>query len=519
MRYFLALSLSCALSWAQDYVVMKVDGRKVECAILEENEDGLKVRIEGKRYTVPKSALREWKRAPRPEAHAGHVHEEAGPDKLYWKDGTADSCEILSTEGDKLKVRAEGKIVEIPKSEVERWEQADRSALPAGLKGKINSLVKKLAQQRTDSNPIDYRGLTEQLSSLLKRKGAADYAVVLLRRGPVEARGRVALALARARVRKAGRDVFALVRSYAPADVPTPLIEAVGRFGGDEGAKVLIELFPGLTAFKKQAAIGALGHTGSKWATRFLMTVMDGDDPRARGAAKVALIQLGKKDETVARAIADKAGESENPAEWIRTLTYLGDRSNLAIIRGALRSSDAEAQRAAAEALGYYKDRRSVGGLLELLKDRERPSPLRVQCAISLRSIGDDRVIDELIALLGKPGEDRRVRQAVHGALKALTGEDLPANVSVWAGARTRDPYRARVSPASATGGPSVPDRVVLPLESRPAGPPPENLKVGIGEFWKELTVLGALAAGAFVVYLRRRAVRRSVAASRKKVR
>ena len=96
-----------------------------------------------------------------------------------------------------------------------------------------------------------------------------------------------------------------------------------------------------------------------------------------------------------------------------------GTSQRIAALTAALRDSDAEVRRAAANSLGQLEDKRAVPGLISALRDDD--AQVRREAAWALGELGDKRALDGLATALKDP--DAEVRHKAAWALGELNDE------------------------------------------------------------------------------------------------
>jgi HEAT repeat protein len=189
---------------------------------------------------------------------------------------------------------------------------------------------------------------------------------------------------------------------------------------GDEVATRLRAALGQENARMRAAAAQALGKIRDPQATPALIALLADEDGAARRAAQWALRETtGEKRITTA---AEWHGWLEAESAWWRE----EGQGWLAALDPAESTRLTEAMRELlAHPFGRDQTADALAGALAELD----PAAQLVACD-TLARLGSRRAVPALIELLFEPGEE--LRNAVWAALRALTGEDLPAEPQLW---------------------------------------------------------------------------------------
>jgi hypothetical protein len=109
------------------------------------------------------------------------------------------------------------------------------------------------------------------------------------------------------------------------------------------------------------------------------------------------------------------------------TLIFLGKDAVPSLMKAAA-DEDLEIRRRVAKILGDIKDPRE--GLLEVLKNREKPFETRADAAWALGKVGDRSAVEPLIVTLGEKDADLRVQAS--RALARITSKNFGESSSEW---------------------------------------------------------------------------------------
>jgi HEAT repeat protein len=284
----------------------------------------------------------------------------------------------------------------------------------------VDALIAKL----DDPVPLVRRRAAEALGLLRDRSAAGPLARALLdadagvRAQAAEALGRTRSVRALAPLTAALADPEAAVRLKAVA--------ALDALGDSEAAAALgRRLSADPDEGVRLAAVQALAGLGGE-ARRLLLEALQGPgQPRAVVLRINELLGPGARGPLVDAHLANLArpprdGLWRSVVRWVRP----GGRKVDA------RADDLEVRKRhhAAESLGELRDRRAVGPLLLVLKDRGEESEVRAAAAEALGKLGDLRAVAELLRAATDRKEKWSVREQARAALLQL-GAPAPAKL------------------------------------------------------------------------------------------
>ncbi len=181
------------------------------------------------------------------------------------------------------------------------------------------------------------------------------------------------------------------------------------------------------------AAVDALNAIGTKEAMRLLLQMArDDGDHQVRAEALTVLSRRRIKEAMLLLAEALRADDTELATAAAFGLVYYGEQGR-GILREALRSNNPTTRQIAARALASVGDRAGVSELTKRLSP-DLPEDQRIALLQALAKSGDQKALDELLALLGsdRPLTRLRARAALFGVgglavpalLRALESDD-----------------------------------------------------------------------------------------------
>lgn len=204
-------------------------------------------------------------------------------------------------------------------------------------------------------------------------------------------------------------DPRAIVRAAA--------LESLGRIGGRDAARVLVDHLHRVDRPHYEDVLLALGTTGDEASVNEIARFLSDQDPFVRRAATVALVRLGGASVGVfrERLRLDDAGER---CEAARALAWTGARSDIDSLRVVARTDESVLVRTCAlGAAGRLGDEAAIPELVEQL--RGGTIQARELAADALALVGDPSVVAPLAdALTDFPIE----RDHPNAALRALIG-------------------------------------------------------------------------------------------------
>ena len=240
----------------------------------------------------------------------------------------------------------------------------------------------------------------------------------------------------------------------------------VDRAAADLGARA---------AWRRGRAATLLGSTGSRAHTAELTALLADRDPEVRCAAARALGKSGEPSAVTSLLEALSATRPLPAGVSGMAVLDLGT-SALPALRTALDSGAPAAQSLAAELLGLHGDLSASAALELLVRDRDRPVPVRRAAAGALGRIGSPSATDVLVRALGSPELTATAAQAL-----GRIGDPFALPALVTGLAATEPETRAACANALAALGPDGRDALMSAAAGRhAAGSAPQAARAAL---------------------------------------
>jgi HEAT repeat protein len=220
--------------------------------------------------------------------------------------------------------------------------------------------------------------------------------------------------------------------------------EVLGAMKEGRAVPSLLHTLSDSDAEVRLATARALGRIGDPQTIPFLIRAFEDGDKRVR--RRVASVLGLLRDPAARKTFVSqlKAADAEGRRDAVRGLSYQLKRGDispeeaLALLLGALRDTDSEVRREAAQTLGWVHGAQAATALAEALKDSD--SKVRANAARSLGANPDRSAVSELLVAAGN--KDREVRMAAAAALVSLKEPGaVPVLTGVLARARKKEEY------------------------------------------------------------------------------
>ncbi|NWJ48896.1 MAG: HEAT repeat domain-containing protein [Chloroflexi bacterium] len=226
----------------------------------------------------------------------------------------------------------------------------------------------------------------------------------------LEVRASIIHALANQHNQEALEPLISLLGHTQEYSLIAVIISALGRLRDNRALNYILPYLSHTDDRIRRNATAALGNLADKRAIYPLINLLLRDkDSDVRMFAASALGNLKTNDavQPLLQALEyneDTAEEEmgEVRAEILFALGKIGNYAALQPILYRLKDSDSIVREAAADALGYLKDRSAVTPLTEIVADQEEAYNVRIRAAETLGYLGDDSqaVIKTLVSVL-----------------------------------------------------------------------------------------------------------------------
>lgn len=230
---------------------------------------------------------------------------------------------------------------------------------------------------------------------------------------------------------------------------------ALGRIG-EPAVDLLLEMANSSTPATREAAVAALGNTGSKRGIDRVLEALSDSNGNVRSAA---VRSLGDSASEIAVSPLMALLRDESSALRAQSAASLGRLGHLALpsLVSALKDSKPSVRQLAAEALGDIGSREAVTPLIELITTDQ--SGARPEAIEALGKIGDPAAVGPILSIMRTASPSVRKR-----AIRALSSFRDPRAIDALAGALSDQNEEVRQAAASGLG--EVGDeRVIARLE------------------------------------------------------
>jgi HEAT repeat protein len=224
-----------------------------------------------------------------------------------------------------------------------------------------------------------------------------------------------------------GEPAVSLLLEMANSSTPTTreaAVAALGNTGSKHAIEKVIEALSDSNANVRSAAVRSLGESASQMAVSHLMALLRDESSALRAQAAASLGRLGHL------SLPSLVSALKDPKPSVRQLAAealgdIGSKDAVAPLIELIASDQSGARPEAIEALGKIGDPAAVGTILSVMRTGS-PS-VRKRAISALSSFRDSRVIDALAAALSDQNEE--VRQAAAAGLGEVGDERVIARL------------------------------------------------------------------------------------------
>jgi len=201
--------------------------------------------------------------------------------------------------------------------------------------------------------------------------------------------------------------VTALLRD-PEIDVLNRAIDVVIKANHPETIRYLIEVLKDENENARRAAVEVLNEIGNAKSVKYLLEALKDSDWWVRSRAADALGKIGgpKVIDAVLQLVRDKDEDIRRAA--IEILNQTKDERAVDSLIQATRDSDWWVSERAVDALAEIGSKRALPRLLEMLKAPANPKAVPIVVR-ALGKLGDSRLVDTLLPLIGRPEREIRI--------------------------------------------------------------------------------------------------------------
>ena len=192
----------------------------------------------------------------------------------------------------------------------------------------------------------------------------------------------------------------------ADLEVQNKTVDLVIRTNHPDTIKYLVEILKDESEYVRRAAVEVLNEIGDAGSIKYLLDAIADEDWWVRSRAADALAKIGGP--RVVDAVMELITDDDEGIRraCIEILNVTRDERAISKLIEATKDSDWWVSERAVDALAEIGSKKALPALLDLLKSNHKAMPVVIR---ALGTLGDQKVVDELIPMLERPEKSIRV--------------------------------------------------------------------------------------------------------------